>query len=113
MTNITDKTLGVIEKTRQKPEHIRHIVSLTIAGTVTLALFLVWAFVLLPFRFSESGEVVKKDDISPFTALKAQVGGLYDSFLSDFKNQVGDTQDKSLWQSSYEKIKSEAQATGE
>lgn len=114
MSNILEKTLKVIEKTREKPEHVRHLVSLSVAGGFTLVLFLMWAFILLPMRFDSPVLAEKSKEISPFASLKAQVGSAYDDFLKTLKNQDGTNENsKSLWQNSYEKIKSEAQNAGQ
>src|SRR3989344_6666730 len=104
MGQLTEKTLNAIEKARQKPAHMRHAIALSVAGGFTLVLFLVWVFVLLPYRSAYVAEESKGNspDNSPLASLKAQVG-------SAWNNLTGPLKDKKIdWQDEYEKIKSEA-----
>ena len=110
MTDITEKTLSQIEKIREKPVHTRNLFALVLAGGITFVLFLLWAFVLLPYRIdivaSKSNDQSK--EASPFSVLRAQVGSAWDSITNTINNN------KSLdWQNQYNRIKSETQQAGE
>ncbi len=111
MKNFLEKTLNTIEHTRSKSENARHAIALGISGGVTLVLFLIWAFVLLPFKFEQIVEnsSPKIQNNSPFASLKAQIGSAYESFLSSVDSKTDSMQENLDWQNQYERIKSEAQ----
>ncbi len=106
MQNFSEKTLGMIEKARTKPEHVRHMLAFAISGGATLILVLVWAFVLLPQNFNKIAEENTNEvKNSPFAVFKAQVGSAYRGFMGSISEQKENLD----WQNQYEKIKSEAQ----
>jgi hypothetical protein len=74
MQKFSEKTLNVIEKAREKPEHVRHMIAFIISGGATLILFLVWAFVLMPSSLHGIAEKGNREGASPFAVFKAQVG---------------------------------------
>jgi len=111
MSGFTEKTLKAIETARTKSERARHTIALIIAGTFTFVLFLIWAFILLPFRFNSVTADNEQESNSPFQALKAQVGGAYDDFMKTAGGQIQKLKgsDTGSLQVEYQKIKSQAQ----
>ncbi len=112
MQKVLERFLDSIEGARKKSEKTRHAIALGLSGGVTLILFLIWAFVLLPFQFEKVAEnsLPKNQDNSPFASLKAQIGGAYESFLASINNKKDSVQENLDWQNQYERIKSEAKA---
>lgn len=104
MQKFIEKFLVSIEKLRDKPEHVKHGVALGVAGGVTLILFLIWSFVLLPLRFEDPKIAEKQQEESPFASLTAQVSSAYKDLMNVFKES--NTQNVS-WQDSYNKMKSQ------
>ena len=111
MSGFTEKTLKAIETARTKSERVRHTIALIIAGSFTFVLFLIWAFILLPFRFNSVTTVKEQEDNSPFQALKAQVGSAYNDFMQNVGSQMQKLKgsDTGSLQVEYQKIKSQAQ----
>lgn len=111
MAGITEKTLNAIEAARTKSESARHSIALIIAGAFTVAVALVWVFVLLPFRLDNvaQGEVMESN--SPFSALKAQVSGAYDDLMKNIHGQVEKVTggEATSIQDEYQKMKLQAQ----
>lgn len=113
MANFSEKIITVIEKARERSEHARHLIALTISGVITLIIFLIWAFILIPARLNDVKVVQKDTENSPFRSFKAQVSGMYDDFLKSIKGNStnSDALDGSLLQNQYQKIKSQVQST--
>ncbi len=112
MKRFIDKTLNAIESAREKPAHARHAIALGIAGGFTLALFAVWAFIILPYRFESAERQAKAEENvnpSPFASLKAEVGSAYKGFMDAVRGSTEMISNVDGWQNQYEKIKSEAE----
>ncbi|MFZ3020327.1 MAG: hypothetical protein WA051_02310 [Minisyncoccia bacterium] len=111
MTGITEKTLKAIETARTKSEAARHTIALLIAGAFTFIVFLIWIFVLLPFRLDSNAQVADTTSNSPFSALMAQVNGAYGDLVENINGQLKkiNSSDTPSLQDSYNRIKSNVQ----